>query len=834
MTENYKTKRVLLTLVVFFTSVSFLIYEVTWDRILGLYLGTTVHASTIVISAFMAGLGTGSYFLGKKADKTKYPVGFLGRLLITIGIVNLIVYLLLQLIPKIYKYNAVNDLLGDKVEIVVYIYALSIVFASAFFIGGIMPIVTRIYLFMGNNISNSIGNTFAADTFGSSLGGLLAGFVLLRYPGMKGTVFIVSSMNLILAWITGIMINHKISQSLIPEEKLKIVKPVELKTQGREHPKFSMLVAFISGLTGLIAQIIWLRIFKIYLTNTSYTFALIVSVIIFGYFLGSLLFKKITSDESDILKNLLLGLFATGTIIAVGVLVFVNAPRWIIIPLHEVLTSPVSRILLPPVILSILTVLPQAVLAGFVFTSAVRLYSDKSQMVSLSFSRVYFINTIGGFIGPFIAAFLLIPYAGVVRSLLIIALINIAVSIYLIYRNKPSIRGYIFVFQIVILIIVTGAVFITRIKVMPPSFSMSEREILFYEEAVEATLVVGKDKTSGVNYTYFNNNSVIGSSYDAIKAVKLLGHIPFLTGHDPKKVLIVGFGIGVTTSTVLSHPEVESVLCVELAEELKNAAKFYKELNHNVVEDRRLKIIGNDGRHYLQSSTEKFDLISSDPTHPVLGSGSLYSQEYFQLCYDHLSDNGMVTQYLPMHKLLTKDYIGILKTFNSVFPNTTLWLGHTHTLLVGTKKPMKIDFADFKVKASKINDIYLYSEPYSLASFLIYDSNSIAELDKNSVICHDDNSYLDFFEMDSFLPMNWVYNAEYILKNIKSTDVFFNVDNVDLLEKFKLSTLIVLEGLIQSMSGNPKGYVEKLYQAQRINPENQEIPFLIKLESMKK
>ncbi|NOR45660.1 MAG: hypothetical protein GQ534_08760, partial [Candidatus Delongbacteria bacterium] len=435
---------------------------------------------------------------------------------------------------------------------------------------------------------------------------------------------------------------------------------------------------------------------------------------------------------------------------------------------------------------------------------------------------------------PFVAAFFIIPFAGVVRSLLIIAFVNIAVSIFLTFKNKVNIPSYIFSIQFILMLVVAGVIFIPTIKVMPPSFSMNEREILFYEEAVEATLVVGKDKKSGVNYTYFNNNSVIGSSYDAIKAVKLLGHIPFLTDHDPKKVLIVGFGIGVTTSTILSHKEVESVLCVELAEELKYAAKYYKKLNNNVVEDPRLEIIGNDGRHYLQSTTDKFDLISSDPTHPVLGSGSLYSQEYFQLCFDHLSDNGMVTQYLPMHKLLTKDYAGIIKTFNSVFPNMTIWLGHTHTLLVGTKEPMKIDFAKFKTNASKIKDEYLYSNPYSLASFLIYDSNSVKELTKNSDICYDDNSYLDFFEMNSFLPMNWTYNAENVLKGIKILDVFYNVDNEFLLNKFRASTKLVLEGLMASMSGDSKGYIRKIQEAYRANPENQELPFLLKLEGIKR
>jgi len=488
--------------------------------------------------------------------------------------------------------------------------------------------------------------------------------------------------------------------------------------------------------------------------------------------------------------------------------------------------------MLPPVILSLITVLPQSILSGFIFTSAAEAYKGGRKNISERFGSIYFYNTVGAFAGPFLAAFVLIPYAGVVRSLIILSLLSCSTVVYLSfrYRKKSSLFNY---FSAGVSAALLSALFVPQIKVMPPSFSMTEREILFYKETVEATLVVGRDRTTGLKYTYFNNNSVIGSSYDAIKAVKLLGHLPFLMSKTPEKALIVGFGIGVTTSTVLLHPEVRSVTCVELAEDLKEAAVLYKDINNDVVNDPRLTIIGDDGRHFLQNSKEKYDLISSDPTHPVLGSGNLYSQEYFQLCYDHLSNDGIVTQYLPMHKLLPNDYAGIIKTFNSVFENTTVWLGHTHTILVGTKKPLRIDFDDFKTKAALIKDQYLYNDPYSLASFLILDKNSIAKLTEGSDICRDDRSYLDFFGFDSFLPENWGYNAENVLDNIQTTNVFYNVDDPEKLNRFRDSTSMVLQALTRSMSGDMKGYVNKLYEALSITPENQEISFLIRLEGLK-
>jgi len=813
--NKLQSQKLILTLTLFLAGVSFLVYEVVWDRMLSLYLGVTVYASTIVVSAYMAGLALGAYYIGKKAGRSNNPSSFLALLLLLVGVTNTGVYFLLRLLPGI---------AGVWQS---YTFSLASVFISAFMIGGIMPAVSRIYKNLGSSSSQSIGNTFAADTIGSTAGGILAGFFLLGSVGMKGSVLLMSALNIFLA----VMILLTIGKVTAKQDNQRTDR-VSARNVSRFSGRTVMLITFITGLTGLSAQILWMRIFRIYLTNTSYTFSLIVSVVIFGYFIGSMIFKKYYSKERDGSKVLLISLFSYGAVYIWGVMIFLNAPELLIIPLHETLTDPALRIMLPPVILSLLTVLPQSILSGFIFTSAVEVYKDSTKSISERFGSVYFFNTAGAFIGPFLAAFVLIPNAGVVRSLMIVSLLSTAVSAYIGFKNKIW-SGSFRLFSIIFSISVAAALFLPQIKIMPPSFSMTEREILFYRETVEATLVVGQEKDTGLKYTYFNNNSVIGSSYDAVKAVKLLGHLPFLVSKVPEKALIVGFGIGVTTSTVLQHPEVRSVICVELAEELKEAAVLYSDLNNDVVNDPRLKIIGNDGRHFLQNSNEKYDLISSDPTHPVLGSGNLYSEEYFQLCYDHLTDEGMVTQYLPMHKLLFEDYAGIIKTFNTVFENTTVWLGHTHTILVGTIKPLKIDFADFSSKASQIKDQYLYNDPYSLASFLILDSSSVAKMTGGAAVCHDDKSYLDFFKFDSFLPENWSINAQKLLEYIAPSGIIYNIGDQQKYERFCISTKLVLQGLIRSMSGDLRGYLSKLYEAYQITPENQEISFLIRLENLK-
>lgn len=814
-----------LTAAVFLAGLSFLVFEVAWDRLLSLYLGITVHASTIVVSAYMAGLSAGSYFFSRKSQISDDPVKLLAKLVISIAAVNFLVYRFLILLPELYA----SSIFGAGTGFAAYTYPLLLIFASAFFVGGFMPAVSRIFVMTGSNTGQAIGSTFGIETLGSATGGILAGFVLLGSLGTAGSVYSAVILNVLLSIL--ILKGLKVSLDAIPAETQKEKRSDKIKNLLSENPKAAAAAVFVSGLCGFIFQITAMRIFRIYLTNTSYTFSLIVSVTITGYFIGSMIFKHLSEAEYDTEKIMLVSMFLMAVVVSAGIIVFVNAPKWVIIPLHEALKISWARIIIPPAVMSFLTVLPQSILSGLVFTSAVKLYRNRKEKISSGFGKIYFINTAGAFLGPFTAAFILIPKAGAVRTLIIVSLImsSLTVTLYFLRQKKnltASIGGVLFI------AVLLFYAFKPSVMILPPSFSIEDREILFYKEAVEATLVVGRDKKTGINYTYFNNNSVIGSSYDAIKAVKLLGHLPFLTDKVPENVLIVGFGIGVTTSTILLHEEVRSVECVELAEDLKDAAKYYTDFNNNVTADPRLKIIGDDGRNYLQRSAKKYDLISSDPTHPVLGSGALYSKEYFQLCFDHLTENGIVTQYLPLHKLTQDDFSGIMATFKSVFENTAVWMGHTHAILHGSKKPIRIDFADFKVKAGRINDKYLYNNPYSLASYLFL--ADVSEFTKSAQICYDDKSYLDFFRFESFDPQNWAANAKRMKEHYNTGDMFYNIDDPEMLERFRQSSRLLLEALMRSMSGDMQGYISKLHEALSAAPENQEISFLIKLEGLKR
>jgi len=279
------------------------------------------------------------------------------------------------------------------------------------------------------------------------------------------------------------------------------------------------------------------------------------------------------------------------------------------------------------------------------------------------------------------------------------------------------------------------------------------------------------------------------------------------------------------------HPEVESIACVELVAGLKDAAAYYQDLHHDVIADPRLKFIAGDGRHYLQMTPDKYDLISCDPTHPVLGSGNLYTREYFALCRAHLKPGGMVSQYLPLHKLRTEDFLGLIATFHTVFPHSTVWLGHYHAVLLGSLEPLSIDFADWAANVASIGqDRHLYVDPYHFAATLMLDGPAIAKLGVDSRINTDDRSYTEFFAPGCLAEDNLGKNLRFLMDSRTETAaVFANVEDQARMERFVQGNQLLTESLYHKLGGDEPRSLELLRRACQVNPEDREFPFLIRL-----
>ncbi len=823
-----KNSNKLIFLIIFFAGFSFLIYEVSWNRYLSLILGSTVTASTIVLMSFMAGFGLGAFILGKHANKTNNLGKLLSVNLASIALMSFVNLLVIgKVIPILYRLFT-NHLLAD-----ITFFALSFILLliPAFFMGGIIPLVSKIVVSDQKKLATNIGTIYAFETLGSTIGGLFTGFVLLGTIGQKQTIIVAVVINLLLAAYVFISKKYNTSVQVITDKKTQ--KPQN--NNSINSPKIALISTFIIGFAILGLQIVWIRIFRTYFTNTSYTFTLITTFVILGLSIGSLLYKRralqIKNNDITILRSIIfIALFAL-----FGLSILYKLPEILLFPLKNAIENPYVRLILVPIIASLLIVLPPAIVSGFAFPLACSMNSKGLADISKNVGQVLMTNTIGSVASPAIATFLLIPTLGVGKSILLFVLLLLGVAVYITFKIKSykKIATYKNALIAVSVILLISVLFTKQIRFVPPSIKKFDKKILTYNETIEGTIIVVDEPKKGVfgKSTFINNSSVIGSNYDAIKAVKMVGHIPFFSNLKCENALIIGFGIGVTTSAIASHEEVKSIDCVELVTGLVKSAKHYNEFNFRVYLDKRLNIISGDGRHFLQTTSKKYDLISCDPTHPVLGSGSLYTQEYFQQCYNHLTDSGMVSQYLPLHKLRQEDLMGIIKTFHSVFPNSSVWLGQYHAILFGQKNAGKIDFETWTNKVNQMpKDDFMYLEPYHIAACLVFDSQKIEELTKNLKINKDNLSYTEFFSFKCFEANNIYDNLKYFSENRCAVDnMFNNVSQPQKMDNFVNGNIKLMESLYFSLKGEKKNALNSLRTACELNPKDQEYPFLIKL-----
>ncbi len=809
-------QKLFLGTIAFIAGSCFLVFEISWFRILSLTSGATVAASTLVLSAFMAGLGIGALVFSRIKTMQTNPLRFLSFLLIALSLYGFFSHsMFFSLAATTAKWNTFIN----------YFISFILLFIPSSLMGALIPSLTHAAVRSNKEINGGIGYIFGWETAGSAFGSLLCSFVLIRFLGQHATL-VISSFALMVLSIVLYLSKFKI---------VKIENPVVAKTKKSTVHSFpnqtamALTALFASGFVISGMQIVWFRFFRTYIVNTGYTYSLIATMVIVGLFLGSRYFTKKYSQKSlqpKVLITLFVGMLLT---LLVGLALLLNIHKWLFIPFGTLNALHWVRIYVFPVVASVLVIIPPTFLSGIIFPFSGALYSKSANRLNFDMGRVVLVNALGSALGPIITAFVLISLVGGAYAVLSLSIL-LSVALLFMCRKielpkwiKPTIWA-----TAVVLVFVFAAQ--PPMRILPPSFLMQLKEIMYYREYTEGVLVIGsqQDGNRKVISSFINNSSVIGSNYDAIKVVKMVGHLPFIAGLQCENVLVVGFGMGITTSAIASYPEVKRIDCVELMPGLSKSAHFYDGLNNNVQRDPRLNLMRGDGRHFLFKTNNKYDLISSDPTHPLLGSGNLYTKEYFELCRNHLTDNGMVSQYLPLHKLRLSDFLGIVKTFHSVFPNATLWLGHYHGVLLGQKNDQPFDFQQWEENASRIDDPLFYSEPYHLASSLVLNPASISKFPEEIKINTDDRSYVEFFHIEAFNDENTFLNLDFLNKNRSNVfESFTNIDDTLRMERFIRGNILLNDALYGMLSNNRQLMFNKLQEARVHNPENSEFPFLL-------
>ncbi|MBI4640574.1 MAG: fused MFS/spermidine synthase, partial [Candidatus Tectomicrobia bacterium] len=762
-----------------------LIYEVIWVRMLILIFGSTTFAMSTVLAAFMGGLALGSFLGGRMIDHLRAPLLIYGLLEVGIGCFALVVPSLISALTPFYQF------LWEQFHLAFYTFSLirfllifTLLMIPTTLMGATLPTLSRYCTRHEARIGFSIGLLYSVNTFGAVLGTALAGFILLPTVGMRHTISIAAAMNIVVGLLA-------VTLSCLADQRRFIVK--EEAGPSFSHPPTSspkstqiVLLAFaLSGFAAMVYEVAWSRGLSLILGSSVYAFTIMLTTFLAGLALGSS-FSSIMIDRVKKKIALFGSLELLIGLLAFSVLFLFAELPYLFLLLYRRLAHSYTLLLSMKFLLAFLVMLAPTLLLGAIFPVVTTIVVSDLRRIGKFVGDVYSINTLGAILGSFSTGFLLIPIFGIQKSLLLAITLNLTLGILLILFSELSTKTrFIFAsFALLVALIIplqapswdplvmSSGVFETAPRILTLTRKefydrLKTPELLFYKEGIMTTVTVARGPDQNV-YLQVNGKVDASSKYDMPTQV-LSAHFPLLLADRLDEVLVIGFASGVTVGSVEQYP-VKQIVAVELEPAVIEASKFF-EVNNKPLEDPRLEVIVNDGRNYLLTSSQRFDLIISEPSNPwMTGASNLFTKEFFLLVAERLKEGGIFCQWLQLYGISPENLRTLVKTFHTVFPEIFLFSIEGYDLiLIGSRAPVKIDIEKLKQRLSHErirNDLRRVGVEglYTLLAHFRLGSQEIPSYVGDAPLNTDDNALIEFSAPKDLYLNTRISNGEAISK----------------------------------------------------------------------
>ena len=769
-----------------------LIYEVLWVRHLSLIFGGSHLAVTTVLSVFMAGLALGSYLIGKRVTKFTKLLRLYGTLELGVAFSALVFVLLLKLYPPVYI-----ALAGAAPMSPLYLSFIRVTFAVIALIvpttlmGGTLPVLSGFISRRAKGLGSHLSFLYGVNTLGAVVGTMAAGFFLLRFFGTRTTMVIAVAINVTVGLLAVLLQNRAeavLEDGSAESEPGRNARSEAATPSANVQYLFSLKLVLwgigVSGFCALGYEVLWTRILSIVVGASVYGFTTMLVAFLLGIALGSAaygLFLKLSAlVRRDGSRSPLISVVGFGIVqVIIGVAALLVSLYIRDLPANSVfLQNYFSGLGMglfgarqwASFTLAFSYMVVPAFFMGLAFPLAGKVHAEYRNVVGRAVGEVLAFNTVGAILGAAITGFAFVYLLGIQTSLQILTIINIGFGLLVIasVKNKKALNLGTAAAVAAVLLFVTihpgiwrmwdtnyFAVYRTN---DPGAFrtpemireAIEQTDVLYYAEGIQA--IVSSIRVKGGYQAFLTNGRVEASTHnEGLQCQYTLGHLPMLLNKDPRKVFVLGTGSGMTLGATSVHPSVEEITLAEIEPKVIGVARTFSEYNHNAVDNPKVKIVFNDGRNFLMTTKEKFDVITADPIHPWFsGAGYLYTTEYFRLAAEHLNPGGVACQWLPVYELTTDDLRSILSTFSENFRYVMVWLTHDDAELVGSNAPILIDEEELQGRISSTPEVLSdlqrvkMGSAEDLLSYFVMGTEGAKAFSRGGTVNTDENLYLEF------------------------------------------------------------------------------------------
>jgi predicted membrane-bound spermidine synthase len=695
----------------FVSGFSALTYQVVWQRLLGLFSGADVYAATIVVGAFMGGLGVGGLAGGSLADRLSRRA-------------NLVAFALAECAVGLFGFFSVflyYELLYLKFgELVAPAAAVPVVFISllwpTFFMGMSLPLLTRALTRAIEHAAPTVGLLYGLNTLGASAGALLTTWWLLPNFGLAGSSRIGAALNLAVGLIAALLVARSgvLEGNPLVESR---GKAAYTPSGGLSFPVWIGLYG-LAGFLALSLEIVWFRAMGVIVKSTAFTFGTMLAVYLAGLGLGASIGSLLARQARGPAIAFLLMQVAIGLYVGLSIILLLSGLQgppstWLSAYLAQYDPLDVRGALLEgrAELLWLYLGIPAALIGPPTFLMGAS-FPMLQKVVQTDFARLgsrvgalMFANIVGSTLGAIITGWLslrLLGTAGTLKATVLAAGTFAVVSLLLALR--PPARRW----RWAAASLLTAAALSALVAAMPGArplwaglHAVVPGRIVYGEDETGLSLLKLPEGAIGGRTLVFMNG--VGQSwlpYGDIHTV--LGALPAFVHPDPRDVAVIGLGSGDTAFGIGGRHGIERITSIEIVRsQLATLRQFDSVLGYRglkvLLEDPRIEHVTGDGRLYLMRTDRRFDIIEADALRPGSAyAGNLYSDRYFMLLRDRLKPGGLAVTWAPTPR--------VKNTFLKVFPHVLSY----GDVLLGSREPIddRVDPIRARLADHRVRDYY--------------------------------------------------------------------------------------------------------------------------------
>ncbi len=633
----------LLFAIFFFSGFASLIYQVAWQRLMSVHYGIGAISISLIVSVFMFGLGLGALLGGRLAERSPDPYALCAAVEAALGVAGLASFPLILALGRLVNHSA---------PAVSFVCLFAFLCVPTLLMGISLPLLTTIFTRITRNFLYSVSRLYFINTLGAAAGAVFTSFVLISLLGIDGCIYLAAIVDFVIAAVILLARRRAPPAAVLSED------PLTAGASGLGRLAYGLV--FVTGFIAIGYEIIWFRVIGVIVKDSPYAFSSVLAVYLLGIALGSLaihdyLARKPNASHRDLFFTLqfLIGLTVLLTFLGYYYLAQYTPvqqltqlsfsmelhPSLALITRGRGLRSFGNLFLLFDVFLWPLAFLfvPTALMgASFPLISSLALIRRGRE--GRAVGTTYFFALVGNVLGGLLTGFVLLPLAGTERTVLVFGSLGLLFGLASGASHKTLLPAFTRLAGVLLLLVVAAAIFPRPGKLyaamhQAPFSSGSAR----FEEGLDAVVLTYE---AGEQLRNFINGQGHGYRPGPLFFAEAIEGLTFTP--TPRDVLIIGFGAGSSTEAALLSAEVQQVTVVELCGSVIRNLRKFPVLAH-ILGDRRVRLVIDDGRRFLQRTPEQFDVILMDPVRTTTAySNNLHSRQFFALAGKHLAPGGIL------------------------------------------------------------------------------------------------------------------------------------------------------------------------------------------------